>query len=58
MAHLILATPGMEPDVSELARATFKRESALDESAERTLASADKRKASQATRADPRFFRA
>jgi len=37
MAHLILATPGMNPDVSELARATLKREAALDEPAERTL---------------------
>jgi tetratricopeptide (TPR) repeat protein len=41
MAHLILATPGMKPDVSELARALLKREAALDEPAERTLSSAD-----------------
>jgi len=58
MAHLILATPGMKPDVSELARATLKREAALDEPAERTHSSADKRKANQATRAGLRFFRA
>jgi hypothetical protein len=37
MAHLVLATPGMIPDVSELARETLKREAGLGESAERGL---------------------
>jgi hypothetical protein len=37
MAHLVLATPDMIPDVSELARQTLQREAALDEPAERAL---------------------
>lgn len=37
MAHLVLATPGMDPDVSDLARETLRREKALDESTERKL---------------------
>jgi hypothetical protein len=37
MAHLVLATPDMNPDVSELARQTLQREAALDEPAERAL---------------------
>jgi tetratricopeptide (TPR) repeat protein len=57
MAHLVLATPGMNPDVSKLAREALRREAALDESAERELSAADKRKSTRAARARRGFFR-
>jgi tetratricopeptide (TPR) repeat protein len=57
MAHLVLATPGMNPDVSKLARETLKREAALDESAERALSAVNKRESTRAARARRKFFR-
>lgn len=57
MAHLVQATPGMSPDVSELAGKTLKREAALDESAARALSRADKRKPTRAARTRRGLFR-
>lgn len=57
MAHLVLATPGMDPDVSKLARETLQREAAPDEPREHALSSANKRKSTLAARARRGFFR-
>lgn len=57
MARLVLATPDMNPDMSRLARKTLKDVEALDETAERAVSAADKRKAGRAARPRRGFFR-